>query len=537
MTNVIQGTPSADTLKGGGGSDWLIGGGGNDSLKGGGGADILDGGTGIDTASYAYSPAGVGVNLHTGHGFGSDAEGDTLTNIENVVGSSFNDTLIGDGWNNELIGQDGNDVLKGGGGTDHLMGGSGNDILQSGGFGISTLDGGSGDDTLKGGGGGDVLIGGEGNDTADYSNAGPAGVVVSLGDPIPYWTHANVSDQFVSIENLTGSPYEDHLFGDGGVNVLRGGAGQDELNPGAGADVMYGGTDSDVYYVDNPGDVVIEYAGEGKSDMIVTDVSYALQPGSEVERLVANDPNSTAPLNLTGNEFKNTLTGNVGDNVLNGGAGADLMSGGLGNDTYVIDDPGDSGFEWPGEGFDVMVTSVSVSLGVLNEIEVLKTDNPAGTAPINLVGSEWNNTIIGNNGSNTIAGSGQKDGGLYDGLDVLTGNGGGDVFVWSSIAETRAAGDQADVVTDFNRLEGDLLAVNLIDANPLVAGDQAFTFVGVVDFQTNFFTGAGQIGFFTTPTDTFILLNTQVDAGAVDFEEATIRLSGVHNVDASFFVL
>ena len=91
--------------------------------------------------------------------------------------------------------------------------------------------------------------------------------------------------------------------------------------------------------------------------------------------------------------------------------------------------------------------------------------------------------------------------------------------------------------TRFNRAEGDILAVDQIDAIEALGGNEAFTFVGVVDFQNNFFTGAGQIGFFTTATDTFILINTRVDSGPIDFEEATIRLSGVHNVDDGFFVL
>jgi hypothetical protein len=44
------------------------------------------------------------------------------------------------------------------------------------------------------------------------------------------------------------------------------------------------------------------------------------------------------------------------------------------------------------------------------------------------------------------------------------------------------------------------------------------------------------MGYFTTATDTYILLNTEVDAG-VDYQDATIRVAGVHTVDASWFVL
>jgi hypothetical protein len=63
-----------------------------------------------------------------------------------------------------------------------------------------------------------------------------------------------------------------------------------------------------------------------------------------------------------------------------------------------------------------------------------------------------------------------------------------------------------------------------------------FTFVGIVDVtQGGSFTAPGQIGYFTSATDTFILLNTEVDAG-VDYQDATIRVAGVHTVDASWFV-
>jgi Ca2+-binding RTX toxin-like protein len=62
--------------------------------------------------------------------------------------------------------------------------------------------------------------------------------------------------------------------GNGESNVLRGQAGQDNLIGGGGADIMYGGTDSDHYYVDNAGDVVREYVGEGTFDVVWTNTSY-----------------------------------------------------------------------------------------------------------------------------------------------------------------------------------------------------------------------------------------------------------------------
>ena len=101
------------TLRGGDGDDTLIGGAGAARLFGGNGEGTD---RGIDTASYAASDAGVNLNLLTGKGSGGHAEGDTLLEIENLVGSTFADTLIGDLQSNVLDGGSGNDTLTGGAG-------------------------------------------------------------------------------------------------------------------------------------------------------------------------------------------------------------------------------------------------------------------------------------------------------------------------------------------------------------------------------------------------------------------------------------
>src|SRR5262245_7297302 len=76
------------------GDDW-VGTPFNDTMSGGAGADRMDGAGGVDTASYANAPGSVVVNLATGQGSLGDAAGDVLLNIENLTGSSYDDTLIG----------------------------------------------------------------------------------------------------------------------------------------------------------------------------------------------------------------------------------------------------------------------------------------------------------------------------------------------------------------------------------------------------------------------------------------------------------
>lgn len=125
------GDGGSDTLDAGSGNDKLYGGIGDDYLIGGLGNDTLDGGSDFDVADYSYSSVGVTVNLATGIATGASSDSDTITNIEAIIGSNYNDMLIGNAFDNELLGGAGNDLLAAGAGSDHYyMGdGSGEDII------------------------------------------------------------------------------------------------------------------------------------------------------------------------------------------------------------------------------------------------------------------------------------------------------------------------------------------------------------------------------------------------------------------------
>jgi Ca2+-binding RTX toxin-like protein len=127
VNDEINGLGGDDALNGLGDDDALYGGDGNDVLRGGAGADELDGGAGTDTASWYTGAAGVVVSLVTGIGGGGEAQGDTLSAIENLSGSQGNDSLVGNSGANILQGWNGNDVLTGAGGQDTLTGGAGAD--------------------------------------------------------------------------------------------------------------------------------------------------------------------------------------------------------------------------------------------------------------------------------------------------------------------------------------------------------------------------------------------------------------------------
>ena len=70
----------------------------------------------------------------------------------------------------------------------------------------------------------------------------------------------------------------------------------------------------------------------------------------------------------------------------------------------------------------------------------------------------------------------------------------------------------SDTVGDFNAAIGDLIVLNLIDADGNGGnGETAFSFIGNAN---NPFTAAGQVSWLIGGADTYILLNTDGDAAA-----------------------
>ncbi|MEO6581242.1 MAG: SGNH/GDSL hydrolase family protein, partial [Sphingomicrobium sp.] len=90
------------------------------------------------------------------------------------------------------------------------------------------------------------------------------------------------------------------------------------------------------YTVNNALTLVLEGAGGVGQDIVKASVSYALSAGSEIEQLSTTNAKGKTAINLTGNEFSQTIIGNAGDNVIEGKAGADILTGGAGRDTFVL---------------------------------------------------------------------------------------------------------------------------------------------------------------------------------------------------------
>ncbi|MCJ2182867.1 calcium-binding protein [Novosphingobium sp. 1949] len=317
-------TSVGGTFLGTAGDDVLVGTAFDDLFQGYAGNDVLTGGAGTDTASYAEATKGVKVDLALTISQNTGGAGrDTLTGIENLIGSAFGDKLSGNDLANVLTGGAGADTLDGRGGADTLIGGDGNDKYYV-------------DDA------GDLVIE---TGAADTSDTVYASISYALTDGVEklYLTGSDALDGTGNAlantiygndgaNTLSGLGGADKLYGYGGDDHLIGGDDNDKLDGGLGADVMEGGGGNDKYYVDDLGDVVIEDDPDGGTDSVYASVSFAL--GDNLEKLILQ---GTGAIDATGNAGKNTLTGNSADNVLNGSWGKDVLKGGLGADTFVFD--------------------------------------------------------------------------------------------------------------------------------------------------------------------------------------------------------
>jgi Ca2+-binding RTX toxin-like protein len=416
----LTGNGAANQLDGSAGNDNLIGNGGNDTLLGGDGEDTLNGGTGLDTASYAGAASAVTVTLASTAAQNTGGAGsDTLTNLENLTGSSHNDTLTGGTVAN---------LLKGELGHDNLNGGLGND----------TLEGGDGDDTLTGSTGDDSLAGGAGLDWAYYNGAGSA-VSVNLTTTAAQNTGGAGSDTLTTIEHVLGSNYHDTLTGNSAGNQLDGGAGNDTLDGGTGNDTLKGGSGNDTYIANAAGDVVIENAGAG-TDSVQSSVTHTL--AANVEHLTLT---GTGNASGNGNSLANQLTGNSGNNTLNGGTGNDTMAGGLGNDTYVVNAAGDVVTEAAAAGSDLVQASTSHTLQAnVEHLTLTGAGNSSGNGNSLdnlLTGNSKNNALNGGSGNDTMAGGAGNDSYSVNAAgDVVTeGAGAGTDSVSASLSYTLGA--------------------------------------------------------------------------------------------------
>jgi Ca2+-binding RTX toxin-like protein len=400
MNDYIYGRGGNDSVNGGDGNDKLEGGAGDDTLLGGEGDDKLYGGdsltngttpvdSGNDTVSYLTAGAGVTVNLAAGTASGG-AGADTLSGIENIIGSGNNDILTGSSVANKIDGGAGADLMTGGDGDDTYQLGQGDVIVEVTGEGTDLI-----------------------NATIDYILPAFVENLVLLG----------------AVKGGTGNDLANEITGNSSANVIDGGANT------SGVDTMTGGKGNDVYIVNQVGDVVTETGAaastEGTDSVIATVTGYTLANNVEYLRL------ANAVADGTGNALVNSITGNSAANIIDGGLLADIMIGRGGNDTYIVDSTGDKVTELAHGGNDEIKSSVSYTAPV--NVEKL-TLTAAGTA----TGNDLANTITGTAGADTL-----KYGATINrAVDMLVGSDGDDTYYVDTSTFSANNGANQFVITD-----------------------------------------------------------------------------------------
>ncbi|NBN77760.1 S8 family serine peptidase [Microvirga tunisiensis] len=408
VDRTIRGTEGNDTLSGTTADDIMLAGGGNDILNGSAGKDSIDGGAGTDDVTYAASTGAVTVDLASGRGTGGFADGDVLTNVENVVGAlSFTNTLRGNA-------------------------------------GANVLTGGNGDDLLAGRDGADTLNGGSGLDWADYSESS-AGVVVNLGITSGQAGGHAQGDILVSIENLSGSAFADTLTGDTNANTLIGGAGDDVLTGGRGNDRLDGGAGADVavftgrlvdYRITLNADGTRTVADLRAGSPDGTDTVAGIETLRFTDGLLRLGAVATASGTLTagaatatvfevsGGAGNDSFLGTIGNDLIHGGAGNDIFTGSPGSDVFI-----------GGDGVDV-VTYASSTEAV--DVNLQRASQAGGEALGDILvgievlhGSAHSDTLRGSTSGTTVFGGAGNDT-LFDGAgtDSFSGDAGNDRFVW-----------------------------------------------------------------------------------------------------------
>lgn len=336
--DIVVGSRFGDYLAGAAGWDWIDGGDGDDTIEGGDGNDVLLGGAGRDRL--------VG-------GAGDDY----------LVGGAGDDhPWFGDGFMSGMWGGDGNDTIVFNGGIDGGFGENGDDVflMEQDGFLPGFEASGHYDGSQM-----DYVDAGAGSDTISYERftapfahnldvnfwpwatntsampvGGINGVVVYLGNHPSSWNNGDaywadakyiMGDMIKGVENITGSKFNDYLWGDAGNNIIKGGDGNDFLDGHDGADILEGGAGADYMFGGGTGGDTASY--EGSNAGVFIDFTSGEAFGGH-----ATGDKFNSIQHIRGSRFADELKGDAGYNEIRAGDGDDWIVATKGNDIYFGDE-------------------------------------------------------------------------------------------------------------------------------------------------------------------------------------------------------
>ena len=360
-SQILLGDDLKNTLHGGKGRDWLDGKAGSDILKGGGGNDVILGGLGND----------------------------------NIYGGPGDDILFSGAGENQLWGNDGNDEFHSGplGNKNMADGGSGNDV-----FFVKSDKNETGTSH--------VFQGGIGSDTLSF-NYFREPVDITLGQVLSISAAGHLIQAY-DFENLSGTPYADHLNGDLNNNVLKGMAGKDTINGSGGDDVIEGGAGGDILT-----------GGDGRDTLSYLHSSGGVDVSIEIDAPHAFGGDASGDLfednfeNLTGSLFADVLDGNRLDNIISGKRGDDYLIASNGADEYH-GGPGFDTVDYGNHKGAGLVLDVENGISGYEDGKTTSTGRHKLSDIEHIVGTKGQDVIKFGNGNNVLEG-GQEDDRLYGG--------------------------------------------------------------------------------------------------------------------------
>ena len=276
------------------------------------------------------------------------------------------------------------------------------------------------------------------------------------------------------------------LLGTRRDDILAGAGGNDSLAAGMGDDTLYGGTGDDSVFVDLGND--FHFGGEGVDTLFFTFLDYSSDGAGDINTFGVTFDLAIVGLqdlgylgrdyfygfeNVFGSYGNDRLFGDAGGNTLDGYFGNDFVNGRGGNDI--------------------------------------------------LIGSAGADVLIGGAGADSI-----------DCFFLAFGNDGArDTVRYSAVSESGTGGATRDTILSFTRgaaATADRIDLSAIDANPFLAGNQKFIFIGAAAFRAN---RVGEVRIIDLGADVLV----SIDADSDNNPEMTIMVDNVGTLTAGDFIL
>lgn len=450
----ISGRDGNDIIDGGIGDNTLNGNNGNDLFIDSGGNDVINGGGDIDTITYASALGGITVNLDTTASQDTmNAGTDRISNVENVIGSNFDDVIQSNGSANVIEAGEGNDIIvvDGRDGFDDTYdGGNGFDVIRN--FHVGAPQGANESiffDTET------TFISIEEIDAQNQEIRLGNGTTIDFTNIVL----TDVVDIFASNthDNVTGSAGDDVILGRNGNDIIDGGEGNDTIEAGAnddtvtggeGDDIIRGGSGVDVLNGNNGNDIFQISGTEGIDDtfnggdgidtllnITTNTITFdsettfnsieILDGNNEIVQVSANTTIDFSPIASTVNVLRfqgnnggnETITGTQVDDIIFGQNGNDILNGGEGNDT--LNGGNNDDILTGGNGNDILVGGGGVD--ILNGDAGNDVFEVSGTtARDDTFNGGADNDVIRNSGTGNITFNGST---IFNSIEEIDGNG------------------------------------------------------------------------------------------------------------------